>query len=324
MKVKLFKNNNYIFLILLLIFIIIILVFCINLFTNTINKIDKIYKIDKTDKIDLKNKKSIEIVVSRYNEDLKWTLESPFNKYKYIVYNKGDNENYVKTNVLRSYNIKNQGKCDHTYFYHIVHNYNNLFDIIVFLPGCLEYHKYYKAKLLIELIEKYNEAFFIYDIKTNTSVLDEFYYFKLDDYKSLTQSNLEKNDSIVFRKSKIRPFGKWYENNFKYDVKHVSYYGIMTINKKDIYNHDKSYYLKHMRSLEGAANDELSHYYERSWEAIFNPINHTNLIYFNIINIFYGYILIIFILIILILIIFILLYTNNRIIKNYLKQIKNN
>jgi hypothetical protein len=30
-----------------------------------------------------------------------------------------------------------------------------------------------------------------------------------------------------------------------------------------------------MKSLEGAANDELSHYYERSWEAIFYPINNT-------------------------------------------------
>jgi hypothetical protein len=92
----------------------------------------------------------------------------------------------------------------------------------------------------------------------------------------------------------------------------------MTINKKDIYNYDKTYYFKHMRSLEGAANDELSHYYERSWEAIFNPINHTNLItYFNIIYILYGYILVI---IIIILIILILFYTNNKIIKKFKKN----
>ena len=30
-----------------------------------------------------------------------------------------------------------------------------------------------------------------------------------------------------------------------------------------------------MKSLEGAINDELSHYFERSWEAIVYPINNT-------------------------------------------------
>jgi hypothetical protein len=282
MKVKKIKSNNYLFniFIILLLFIIVI---CIYLCLNKSNKIEK---------IDKKNKKSIEIVVSRYNEDLKWTLDSPFNKYKYIVYNKGDNENYEKTNVLRSYNIKNEGKCDHTYIYHIVHNYYHLSDIVVFLPGCIDqYFKYKKAKLLLEQIEKNNEAYFIIDYKCETNVLDDFYYFKIDEYKSMTKSNLEKNDSIVFRKSKIRPFCKWYENNFNYDIKNVSYFGIFSCNKKDIYNHDKSFYFKHMKSLQGAANDELSHYYERSWEAMFYPMNNTYFInYTNILsNIYFKY-----------------------------------
>ena len=271
MKVKKIKSNNYLFNI-FIILLLIILIICMYLFTNKSNT----NTINKIDKIDIKNKKSIEIVVSRYNEDLKWTLESPFNKYKYIVYNKGDNENYVKTNVLRSYNIKNQGKCDHTYIYHIVHNYYNLSEIVVFLPGCIDaYFKYKKAKLLLEQIENNNEAYFIIDYECETNVLDEFYYFKVDDYKSMTQSNLEKNDSITFRKSKIRPLGKWYEQNFDYDIKHVSLFGIMSFNKKDIYSHDKSYYFNHMRSLEGAINDELSHYYEKSWEAVIYPLNNT-------------------------------------------------
>jgi hypothetical protein len=30
-----------------------------------------------------------------------------------------------------------------------------------------------------------------------------------------------------------------------------------------------------MRSLEGAINDELSHYYEKSWEAVIYPLNNT-------------------------------------------------
>jgi len=30
----------------------------------------------------------MEIIISRFNEDLKWTTEDIFNEYKYIVYNK--------------------------------------------------------------------------------------------------------------------------------------------------------------------------------------------------------------------------------------------
>jgi len=222
-------------------------------------------------------KQSIEVVISRYNEDLKWTLEAPFNKYKYIVYNKGDNENYEKSRVLRSYNIKNQGKCDHTYLYHVVHNYKNVSDIVVFLPGCIDesYFKYSKAKLLFKMMEQYDEAFFIVDYKTKNPVLEDFYYFKVDDYKSMSQSNLEKNSEIDFRISKVRPYGKWYEENFQWDIHNMTLFGIFSISKQDILNHNQEYYYKLMKSLEGAVNDELSHYFEKSWEAVFYPLRNT-------------------------------------------------
>ena len=234
MKVKKIKSNNYLFNI-FIILLLIIIVICIYLYTKTSNTIDKIKKIDKIDKRNIKNKKSIEIIVSRYNEDLKWTLESPFNKYKYIVYNKGDDENYEKTNVLKSYNIKNQGKCDHTYFYHIVHNYYHLSDIVIFLPGCLDiYFKHNKAKLLIELIEEHNEAFFIVEYESSTSLFNEFYYYQMEEYKSMSQSNLEKDGNIGLTKSKIRPYGKWYNQNFNFDIQKITLFGIFSFNKKDI------------------------------------------------------------------------------------------
>ena len=160
---KLKKNKQWIYWLLLIIIL---------YFLFTLNTKPQLIKQNQ-------NQKSIEIIISRYAEDLKWTTEYPFNKYKYIVYNKGENEEYEKQNILRSYNIKNQGKCDHTYLYHIVHNYDNLSDIVVFLPGCINesYFKFSKAKILFELIEKYNEAFFIVDYHTTNTILDEYYYF---------------------------------------------------------------------------------------------------------------------------------------------------
>ena len=70
------------------------------------------------------------VIISRYNENLSWLLESPFNQFKYIVYNKGINNNFEKTNVIQIINLPNVGKCDHTYLYHIVENYDNLSNIV--------------------------------------------------------------------------------------------------------------------------------------------------------------------------------------------------
>ena len=271
------KSKSYLFNIVILVIFIIIILLIYLYFNKSSNK----NRNDINDKngINNTNKKSIEIVISRYNEDLNWTTKAPFNKYKYIVYNKGDNEEYNKTNVIKSYNIKNQGKCDHTYFYHLVHNYHNLSEIVIFLPGCLDvYFKYNKAKLLLESIETYNEAFFVIDYQSTSNILDDYYYYRIDDYTSMTQSNLEKNDVVKFRKSKVRPFGKWYKQNFDFDIKNVSLFGIFSINRKDVYNHDKQYYYKHMQSLEGVVMPELGHYYEMSWEAIFYPLNNTYLL----------------------------------------------
>jgi len=63
---------------------------------------------------------NIQIIIARFNEDLNWTTEMPFNLFKYIVYNKGNNENFNKTNVIKIVNIENVGKNDHTYLFHIV------------------------------------------------------------------------------------------------------------------------------------------------------------------------------------------------------------
>ena len=75
----------------------------------------------------------VKIIISRFNENLNWLQESPFNEFQYIVYNKGDNDNFNKTNVVSIVNLPNVGKCDHTYLYHIVNN----FDTIWIIAGIL-------------------------------------------------------------------------------------------------------------------------------------------------------------------------------------------
>jgi hypothetical protein len=79
-----------------------------------------------SDIIDDKTKNYLEVVVARYNEDLRWS-----NKYEdYLtVYNKGEDE------ISGSIKLENIGREAHTYLYHIVNNYDDLADYTVFLQG---------------------------------------------------------------------------------------------------------------------------------------------------------------------------------------------
>ena len=130
----------------------------------------------------------IDIIVARYNEDLNWMLEDPFNKFKYIIYNKGDNDNFCKQNVKEIINIPNFGKCDHTYLYHIVHNYNNLAKILVFFPGSLQIHtKKETAIKILQNIFKYKRGVFI---GMNCSNLPTYFHnFKLDHWETTADQN---------------------------------------------------------------------------------------------------------------------------------------
>ena len=56
----------------------------------------------------------VEIIIARYNESLSWTLLTPFNQFKYTVYNKGDNALFEKKHVSKIINLPNVGINDHT------------------------------------------------------------------------------------------------------------------------------------------------------------------------------------------------------------------
>ena len=73
------------------------------------------------------NNGDLEIVVAKYNEDTSWTENL---KYKSIIYNK--NKNDVD---LFEHNLPNVGREGHTFFYHIVENYDNLSEYTAFLQG---------------------------------------------------------------------------------------------------------------------------------------------------------------------------------------------
>ena len=221
--------------------------------------------------------KKIEIVIARFNEDLKWTTTGVFNNFKYIVYNKGDNDNFEKSNVDKIINLKNVGRCDHTYLYHIINNYNDLSDIIVFLPGSLDLiNKNHRAtQILNGIISTKNAVFFAEYYK---NIYDKFKDFCLDNWKSSNIQNYDKNNETILHLSEIRPFGKWYKYNFEnVTANYVCYWGIFSVDKRDIIQHSIIRYINLMNQLNNSSNPEVGHYIERSWNAIFYPMLYTKI-----------------------------------------------
>ena len=95
-----------------------------------------------------------------------------FSKYNVLVYNKGINEDFYNPgNVVK---LDNVGREGHSYLYHIVTHYDNLTDIIIFLPGSLNLpHKIEKGKRMVEKIDEDKKAVFI-TIHVNKDDLNEF------------------------------------------------------------------------------------------------------------------------------------------------------
>ena len=75
------------------------------------------------------------IIISRFNEDINW-LKDLKDFRKIIIYNKGNSlSNHDNFQII---NLDNVGRESHTWIYHIVKNYNNLDDIIIFLQGRID------------------------------------------------------------------------------------------------------------------------------------------------------------------------------------------
>jgi len=221
----------------------------------------------------------ITIVVSRYNEDLSWLNENPFNLFEYIVYNKGDNDNFSKTNVKKIINLPNLGRCDHTYLHHIVENYYNLSDIIVFFPGSVNIdnnNKKGRAKTILQNIidSNYNNAYFMG--KYHKSIKNDFYNFTINNYKCSYEQNFIKNNETKLFRSRIRPYGNWYNFFFGNTEAHwVTLGGVFSIDKRDIIQHPIERYINLRSVVALHSNPEVGHYIERSWGAIFYPLVYT-------------------------------------------------
>jgi hypothetical protein len=223
------------------------------------------------------NETQIEIVVARYNESLNWTTEYPFNQFNYTVYNKGINDHFAKTHVSKIINLPNVGRCDHTYLHHIVRNYDtkSLAKITIFLPGSINMaHKKPIALKMLGYISKTKRAAFFAQHSEN--IRSEFAGVTMDNYLCRNPCNRAINPESKCLPALIRPFGSWYDHHFGDRlVKSYAYYGILSVDKRDVMQYKKDWFMKFLYGVARHSNPEAGHFTERSWAAIFYPMKHT-------------------------------------------------
>lgn len=223
------------------------------------------------------NGNNLVIVIARYNENLEWLKESPFNDLHYIVYNKGNNENYyISDKFIKQVQLDNVGRETHTYLSHIIDNYDNLNSFTIFFPGSIELeNRHDRAKQLInDIIEaKYEQDIFAC-VPFDKPVLEVYSDFTIDNYLSSNELNKQANSNAKMLPSEIRPFGEWYKTTFgdiNADSKCFTKNSMFGIKKDTILLKPKSYYEKLLSHVNSHHNHETVHYFERAWETVFYP-----------------------------------------------------
>lgn len=213
---------------------------------------------------------TVDVVVARYNEDVRWLNNDDLNKYKIFLYEKGINRATVK-NIYKRIELPNVGRCDHTYLYHIIENYDNLADVIIFLPGsAMEEHKKLRTMQFIKAandLSKVKEILKVHDDKDYRFSLNNFY---MDSYAASHEANRTLNPETELEKSPIRPFGKWYSSIFK-DTKipFVWYSGVLIATKESIRRNPIELYKTLISYVDKHSNPEAGHYIERIWAKLF-------------------------------------------------------
>lgn len=221
--------------------------------------------------------KKVEMVISRFNEDLAWTEDEPFAGLPCVIYNKGANSDFrVPTETIRIESLPNLGREGHTYLHHIVSNYGSLAEITVFLPGSANHPcKIGPASNMVREVRTRNCAVFANARFRTPGIARALGSFVLDSYVITDARNLAANPESSLDPASPRPFGRWFRKHF--DGLIMQYFvmgGIFSIARRDVLQHPKSYYQGFLREL-CTTNPEAGHFVERSWTSMFYPLKDT-------------------------------------------------
>lgn len=176
---------------------------------------------------------SYSIIITKNDEDISW-IDNLDKEAKIFIYTK-NNETYKddKYTNIKILNIKGES---YTYLYHIINNYHNLTDIIIFIRG------YYQDHNVKNLYHKVNDF---------SSVIEKDFIIK--------QYNLS-----FYQWMKI-----YIEKNIeKYDFKYKPDRCFSTV-KQNILSRPLDFYKMLIKQLD-MQSPEIEYFFEKAWYFIFN------------------------------------------------------
>jgi Protein of unknown function (DUF3431) len=215
---------------------------------------------------------SVQVVVSRFAEDLSWLDELPFKDV--LVYDKGSTPHNAPPHV-KVQKLPNVGKCDHTYLYHLHTWYDSLADVTVFLPGSVMSDELKKRKMrsVIAAVQRTGRSAFP-AIPCDIALHILCPWFQLGGWKTSDPSNTSSLVDGFMQPCPERPLGRWYAKNFPgISVHNVWLQGIFAVDRTHAMHCSRERYRKLLRYVDNHPNPEAGHYIERCWEAIFHPVD---------------------------------------------------
>ena len=214
---------------------------------------------------------TFEIVIARYNENIDWLKYINTNLYDIFIYNKGNDNISIDNINCKIIKLDNTGRESHTYLYHIINNFDNLPEKIVFTQA----HPFdHVRKTFINEINNFNSCSF------------NFFYFsrnilkiQYDEHKNkflehgVLNGNNWKNyhelNSPISTTTK-RLFENIEDQQINIEFGTGAIYGV---NKCLIIKNSKDFYIKCINILNNSSNlknPDEGHSFERLWHYIFN------------------------------------------------------
>lgn len=195
----------------------------------------------------MKNLKK-DIVVALYHENLNWIYDNELQDRTYLYLKKKERINEYDGLKYKEV-INNVGRESHTYLYHIIKNYDNLSDILVFSQG----HPF----------DHINKEYFIETLKN---------YENINGFKAIGDWKITLKNFICNYHSGI-PIRKCCEELFinPPEVFEFTTGGIFVVDKNTILKRPKKFYEKCLKYLDYHVNPLEGFVFERIWNIIFNP-----------------------------------------------------
>jgi hypothetical protein len=190
------------------------------------------------------------VVIARYKEDISWS-----EKYNSIVYNKGEDE------IEDSVRLDNVGRESHSYLMHIITNYHNLDDFMIFLQG-----NPFEHPINIDSLFDIDEKGYSYKVQ---NLSNDRWGEHMSNKKDFTISEWKGQIS----NSKGYNLGEWWEETTGEPYKRspfVFWTGQFSVKKEFILKRSLKSYISIYNTLLHDKNPIEGHYCERTWFNIFN------------------------------------------------------